>query len=158
MSAAGKLTTHVLDLSRGLPASGVAVKLYRISEDSSANDRSGECRTLLSAAITNKDGRLDAPLLAGDELEAGVYELLFDVGHYYFTACNPLRTCKQEGGQVSPSSGERMQLEEPFSGSGFRAAGLLGLVPIRFCIASPLEHYHIPLLVSPGGYSTYRGS
>jgi 5-hydroxyisourate hydrolase len=110
----GRLTTHVLDTMRGRPAAGVAISLSRDGQ-------------LAASATTNADGRTDAPLLEGDALVAGVYELTFDVGAYFADAALP---------------------EPPF----------LGLVPVRFGIADPAGHYHVPLLASPWAYSTYRGS
>lgn len=117
---AGRLTTHVLDTARGRPAAGVAVELIR--------DPDGERRTVASTR-TNADGRTDAPLLADDALEAGSYELVFDVG-------------------------------EHFAGAGLETGDppFLGRVPVRFAIGDPDAHYHVPLLVSPWSYSTYRGS
>jgi 5-hydroxyisourate hydrolase len=91
-------------------------------------DATGE-RTLLRDAYTNGDGRTGQPLLEGDDFSAGTYELIFMVGDYF---------AEQE---VSTS-------DPPF----------LDRVPVRFTIASPEEHYHVPLLVSPWAYSTYRGS
>jgi hydroxyisourate hydrolase len=116
MTPAGKLTTHVLDTARGRPAEGMAVELFRHGER-------------LKAVRTNADGRTDEPLLAGGELRAGSYELVFDVGAYFAGA-----------GLAST--------DEPF----------LGLVPVRFGIADPGANYHVPLLTSPWSYSTYRGS
>jgi 5-hydroxyisourate hydrolase len=84
---------------------------------------------LLKAATTNADGRVDSPLLADEAFAEGVYELRFFVGEY-------LRIHKV--GISSP----------PF----------LDIVPIRFGIADAGQHYHVPLLLSPYGYSTYRGS
>ncbi len=78
--------------------------------------------------ITNADGRLDAPLLDGDAFRPGQYELLFHVGEYF----------RAQG----------VTLAEP---------AFLDIVPIRFGLAEN-AHYHVPLLVSPYGYSTYRGS
>jgi 5-hydroxyisourate hydrolase len=89
----------------------------------------GSDRTLLKTVHTNTDGRTNAPLLIDDELVAGVYELVFAVGEY-FTA--------QGVATASP----------PF----------LDRVPVRFGIADPAAHYHVPLLTSPWAYSTYRGS
>jgi hydroxyisourate hydrolase len=83
---------------------------------------------LLAAVATNRDGRTDAPLLANGALAAGVYELLFSVGTYF--------------------AAQRADAPLPF----------LDLVPVRFGIADPDAHYHVPLLVSPWAYSTYRGS
>jgi 5-hydroxyisourate hydrolase len=90
---------------------------------------SGDNRERIVATSTNDDGRCDAPLLDGDSFQTGVYELLFHVGDYL-----------RARGEDLPSP------------------AFLDVVPIRFGIASPDEHYHVPLLISPYGYSTYRGS
>lgn len=84
---------------------------------------------LLKTVVTNGDGRCDAPLLQGSELASGTYELMFHVGDYLRAGAVPLS-------------------DPPF----------LDLVPLRFGIAEPGQHYHVPLLVSPFAYSTYRGS
>lgn len=84
---------------------------------------------LLASAITNPDGRCDQPLLAGSELAAGRYRLEFDVGEYY----------RDMG----------VNLPEP---------AFLDVVTIDFGVSDTASHYHVPLLVSPYGYSTYRGS
>ena len=89
----------------------------------------GERREPLGRATTNADGRCDAPLLEGAELRPGVYELLFHVGDYF----------RAQG----------VALPEP---------AFLERVPVRFGIAEAARHYHVPLLISPYGYSTYRGS
>lgn len=115
----GKLTTHVLDTARGQPGSGIAVALYGLD---------GE-RRALSQAITNADGRCDAPLLEGESVVAGRYELVFSLGEYF----------RRQGYALT---------EPPF----------LDEVVLRFGIASSGQHYHVPLLVSPWSYSTYRGS
>ncbi|MBO9883512.1 hydroxyisourate hydrolase [Xanthomonas sp. D-109] len=107
------LSTHVLDLSRGLPAAGVALRLF-----------AGE--TLLHADVTDADGRCQA--LRALTLAAGRYRLEFAVGDYF-----------RSGGVALP--------EPPF----------LDVVPIAFGLAEA-GHCHVPLLVSPFGYSTYRGS
>ncbi len=118
--AQGYLTTHVLDTARGRPAAGLTIALYRVS---------GNSHRKIAEAVTNTDGRTDAPILPKDAFEAGTYELVFFAGDY------------------------------------LRAAGLAGeaplfldQVPIRFGMADPEAHYHVPLLLSPYGYSTYRGS
>ncbi|MEO1067049.1 MAG: hydroxyisourate hydrolase [Pseudomonadota bacterium] len=115
----GKLTTHVLDTMAGKPAAALSIALYRID---------GE-RALLKEVMTNLDGRVDAPLLAGPDLETGTYELLFKAGDY-------LRA-------------HNAALSDP---------AFLDEIPIRFSIANPDQHYHVPLLLSAYGYSTYRGS
>ncbi|SRR5579883_2939983 len=117
----GRLTTHVLDTARGCPAANLEIELWRID--------AGGARTRLTTTRTNADGRTDAPLLEGDELVAGVYELVFAVGAYFAAHEAPTAT-------------------PPF----------LDRVPVRFGIADPGAHYHVPLLTSPWAYSTYRGS
>jgi 5-hydroxyisourate hydrolase len=89
----------------------------------------GDARRLLARLTTNADGRTSAPLLAGGDLECGTYELVFHIGGYF----------RAQG----------VALSEP---------AFLDQVPVRFGIADPDRHYHVPLLVSPYGYSTYRGS
>lgn len=115
----GRLTTHALDTTRGRPTADLRVELFRIE---------GEARRSLKSTSTNPDGRTDAPLLEGDELEGGTYEIVFGVGEYF--------------------AGTEGVADPPF----------LGRVPIRFSVADPSAHYHVPLLVSPWSYSTYRGS
>lgn len=85
-------------------------------------------RVLLKTVRTNADGRTDEPLLVDAEFAAGIYELIFFVGDYF------------ANGAQMPSP--------PF----------LDRIPIQFGIADPKSHYHVPLLVSPWSYSTYRGS
>ena len=82
----------------------------------------------IATAVTNADGRVDKPLLEGADFSAGVYELRFHAGAY-------LRATSQ--------------LPNP---------PFLDVVPIRFGVAAPGDHYHVPLLLSPYGYSTYRCS
>ena len=67
-----KLSTHVLDLTRGKPAAGMKIELRELTTGATVKE-----------VITNADGRTDAPLLAGDEVRAGEYELLFHVGEYF---------------------------------------------------------------------------
>jgi len=109
----GRLSTHVLDADKGRPASGVRIALHEIG---------GSARALLKEAVTNADGRTGAPLIAGEPLRIGTYELTFHMGDY------------------------------------FCGAGFLDIVPIRFSIAEPEGHTHVPLLVTPWSYTTYRGS
>jgi len=119
---AGRLTTHVLDTAQGRPAANMTIELWRLNAE-------GSGRRLLKTVRTNGDGRTDGPLLANEELAAGVYELVFAVGEYF--AAQGIAT-------ASP----------PF----------LDRVPVRFGIVDGATHYHVPLLVSPWAYSTYRGS
>ena len=90
----------------------------------------GEAR--LAAAVTNADGRTDGPLL--DALQVGTYELRFAVGAYFAAAV--------------VGDDDVLVDEPPF----------LDVVPVRFGIADPEAHHHVPLLVTPWSYSTYRGS
>ncbi|MEO6912518.1 MAG: hydroxyisourate hydrolase [Candidatus Baltobacteraceae bacterium] len=102
------LSTHILDIGRGLPAGGILVRLYRIDEGD---------RVFIAQAQTDRDGRVNAPF--GGTLAVGRYELVFSVG-------DP----------------ERFYDE----------------IPVRFRIEADSGTCHIPLLLSPYGYTTYRGS
>lgn len=115
----GRLTTHVLDATHGKPGDGIKIQVYRIGAE----------RKLLKVAETNRDGRVDQPLLEGAELVPGVYEIEFAVGAYY--------------------DGMGVKLPDP---------PFVGDVVLRFGVADAGQHYHVPLLVSPYAYSTYRGS
>ena len=106
------LSTHVLDVARGVPAAGIAVSLYAVD---------GENRRFLTRATTDEDGRTGA--LA--ELDAGTYELVFAAGAYF--------TARDE-----PSFYDE--------------------IAVRFVVTDPAGRHHVPLLLSPFGYSTYRGS
>jgi len=116
----GRLTTHVLDTAAGLPAAGLSIELVAIE---------GAERRTIATVVTNADGRVDAPLLSGETMRTGIYELVFHAGDYL-----------RHGGTALP---------EP---------AFLDVIPIRFGIADATAHYHVPLLISPYGYSTYRGS
>jgi len=116
----GKLSTHVLDTAHGRPAAGVAIALYAVDGDS---------RRLLAEATTNADGRCDAPLLAGEALQAGRYELVFAAGDYF--------------------AAQGVDLPEP---------RFVDRVTIAFGVADRGQNYHVPLVVTPWSYSTYRGS
>lgn len=83
----------------------------------------------IAEGVTNTDGRTERPLLSGAPLRIGVYELRFRVAEYFARVGLPTA-------------------DPPFYDE----------IPIRFAIAEPESHYHVPLLVSPGGYTTYRGS
>jgi 2-oxo-4-hydroxy-4-carboxy-5-ureidoimidazoline decarboxylase len=91
-------------------------------------ESSGKAR-VLSRSATNADGRTDRPLIAERPIPISQYELRFGVGDYFVKQGTPVA-------------------DPPF----------LGVVPIRFAVAEPEAHYHVPLLVTPWGYSTYRGS
>jgi len=111
---AATLTTHVLDTARGVPGAGVSVGVFALG---------GVERKLLHVAVTNADGRTDAPLAT--DLAPGPYELVFAVTDYF--ARDGIATFFDE-------------------------------IPVRFVIAPGAARYHVPLLLSPWSYSTYRGS
>ena len=115
----GRLTTHVLDTASGRPGEGIKIELFRV----------GEAGAPVAVATTDQDGRCQSPLLEGDALTQGTYELHFHAGDYF-----------DRSGQALPTP------------------KFLDVVVIRFGIAAPGQHYHVPLLLSPFGYSTYRGS
>lgn len=108
------ISTHVLDTARGLPGAAIAVALYAVH---------GEERSLLTRAVTNHEGRTDAPLAS--EAQTGIYELEFRVGAYF---------------------------------AGLGLTSFYDQVVIRFRIDDGAARYHVPLLIAPWGYSTYRGS
>jgi 5-hydroxyisourate hydrolase len=117
----GKLTTHILDTVHGCPAAGVHIELWRIDRPEGSEQ--------IKDTYTNSDGRTDSPLLQGDALRVGIYELRFHVDTYFISR-----------GIALP--------QPPF----------LDWVAVRFGIADPQANYHVPLLVSPWAYSTYRGN
>lgn len=89
----------------------------------------GKTREALAEMVTNADGRTDAPILPKGQFAPGIYELVFEAGAYL--------------------DANRMPPEAP---------RFLDEIPIRFGISDAGAHYHVPLLLSPFGYSTYRGS
>lgn len=105
-----RISTHVLDVSAGIPAAGVAVRLFHDGR-------------LIREALTNSDGRCDQPLV--ENPSPGIYQLVFAVGEYF----------------------RRRSVDSPF----------LDEVPVHFRVSEG-QSYHVPLLVSPWSYSTYRGS
>ncbi len=88
----------------------------------------GEARTHLRSVVTNADGRTDEPILPTTEFDIASFELLFHAGAYFDAI-----------------------------GTSNEAPRFLDIIPIRFGMSKPV-HYHVPLLLSPFGYSTYRGS
>ena len=109
------ITTHVLDTSRGRPASGVAVKLER--------ETAHGVWQQIGKGVTDADGR--ARDLMSEGLSEGTYRLSFATGAYF--AAQEIETFYRE-------------------------------VVLVFTVSDPAQHYHVPLLLSPFGYSTYRGS
>ena len=118
MAGSGRLTTHVLYTMHGTPARGMRLELLYVHGDHTHH---------IMDSYTNADGRVDQPLLEGDQFQLGEFEIHFHVGQYF----------------------ERVGVEID--------KAFLDVVPIRFTIAED-RHYHVPLLVSPFAYSTYRGS
>lgn len=118
MAGSGRLTTHVLDTMHGTPARGMRIELHYVHGDHTHH---------IADSYTNADGRVDQPLLEGEQFQLGEFEIRFHVGQYF----------------------ERLDVgvDNPF----------LNIVPVRFTIGED-KHYHVPLLVSPFAYSTYRGS
>jgi 5-hydroxyisourate hydrolase len=111
-----KLSTHVLDQTRGRPAAGMEIELWRVTETPRQ----------LKVVTTNADGRTDAPLLMGDELRPGDYQLVFKIRDY-------------------------------FAAQGVNATFFVHAA-VFFRIEDANASYHVPLLVTPWAYSTYRGS
>ena len=107
-----KITTHILDTSRGKPAAGVPVVLYKQHDD---------YWDIIAANTTDKDGRVTEFADQNGQLLPGVYKLKFEVQNYF------------EGESFFP------------------------FVEVAFSVSKG-QHYHVPLLLSPFGYSTYRGS
>lgn len=103
-----RISTHILDTSRGVPAPGISVSLF-------LEER------LLKTAVTDADGRCANLLEPGGELEPGLYRLRFDVRNYFPDSFYPE-------------------------------------VNVTFIVTAGVTHYHVPLLLSPYGYTTYRGS
>jgi 5-hydroxyisourate hydrolase len=116
----GRLSTHVLDTTNGKPAAGMRIEFSM---------REGERWTLLKTVQTNADGRTDEPLMAGDAMRTGEFQLVFFVADYF--------------------RGKGIELPNP---------PFLDRVPLAFGIGDRDAHYHVPLLCTPWSYGTYRGS
>lgn len=116
----GKLSTHVLDTAHGRPGAGVKVELYCIEDGR---------RILVKTELTNADGRCASPLLEGERLAPGQYELVFHAGDYFAA-----------------------------QGVDLPAPRFLDRITIAFGITDSAQNYHVPLVMTPWSYSTYRGS
>jgi 5-hydroxyisourate hydrolase len=116
----GKLSTHVLDTTQGKPGAGVDIELYFVH---------GAGRTLVKTDTTNADGRCNTPLLEGEAMQPGQYELVFAAGDYF--------------------AAQGVAMPQP---------RFVDRVILAFGIADPAQNYHVPLVVTPWSYSTYRGS
>ncbi len=115
----GKLTTHVLNTATGKPAAGIRIQLHRLEAGK---------KIPLNDQVTNRDGRTEAPMLAGQAMIVGHYRLLFHAADYFASI------------------------------SSLDAGKFLDVVPVLFRIDDANAAYHVPLLLSPWAYSTYRGS
>lgn len=111
------ITTHILDISSGVPARGVAVVLER--------EISATIWEIVGKGATDDDGRVRDLLAPDSVLMAGNYRLTFDTENYF----------------------AKQQIE-----------GFYPQVVVAFTVRNAAQHYHVPLLLSPFGYSTYRGS
>jgi len=109
------ITTHVLDIARGMPAMGISVVLHAHSANGWQEAGRG---------VTNQDGRVTS-LLAAKDFKAGKYRLIFDTAAYL---------------------------------ARFNISSFFPEVTIVFEVQDATQHYHVPLLLSPFGYSTYRGT
>lgn len=111
------ITTHILDVSKGSPASGVAVVLEYLAGEGTVLE--------LGRGVTDEDGRVKNLLSAETAIQPGVYRLTFETGKYF---------AAQGGESFYPQ------------------------VTVIFLISNAAQHYHVPLLLSPYGFTTYRGS
>ncbi|MGA2743615.1 MAG: hydroxyisourate hydrolase [Candidatus Sulfotelmatobacter sp.] len=112
-----RISTHILDLARGKPASAVPVRLEE-------QDSTGDWR-LLTSTHTDQEGRCLQLLPESEDLGGGVYRLIFDTGSYFAQQ---------------------------------KIAALYPVVMVAFQVQEGESHFHLPLLLSPNGYTTYRGS
>ncbi len=128
------ISTHVLDIAAGRPAAGMRVRLERVAlagdEGAPAGAVAGGPEEI-AAATTDDDGRIAS--LGPDVIASGTYRLIFDTGGYL---------ARLRGGGCSET----------------QDAAFFPEVTVTFAVADGREHYHVPLLMSPFGYSTYRGS
>jgi 5-hydroxyisourate hydrolase len=122
------ISTHVLDIAAGCPAAGMGVRLERVAS-AGADGQAGHEE--IAAAVTDADGRIAS--LGPDVIAAGTYRLVFDTGGYL----------ARQPGAINAGAGNTPFFPE---------------VTVTFAVGDGREHYHVPLLMSPFGYSTYRGS
>jgi 5-hydroxyisourate hydrolase len=132
------ISTHVLDLAAGCPAAGMRVRLERVA---ASGERAALAGEEIAAASTDADGRVAS--LGPEIIAPGTYRLIFDTGGYL---------TRQRDDGASHTARQR--------GDGAGGAGAGAFFPevtVTFMVADG-EHYHVPLLMSPFGYSIYRGS
>jgi 5-hydroxyisourate hydrolase len=122
------ISTHVLDIAAGCPAAGIRVRLERVAP-AGTDGRAGHEE--VAAEVTDANGRIAS--LGPEVIAPGTYRLVFDTGSYLAR---------------QPGTGNTGAGEAPF----------LPEVTVTFAVGDGREHYHVPLLLSPFGYSTYRGS
>eukprot|EP00112_Aurelia_sp_Birch-Aquarium-sp1_P022316 Seg6255.3 transcript_id=Seg6255.3/GoldUCD/mRNA.D3Y31 product="5-hydroxyisourate hydrolase" protein_id=Seg6255.3/GoldUCD/D3Y31 len=115
-AAGNPVTTHVLDVSKGLPGNNLRIQFYQLRKDKKWN--------LLRDGYTNNDGRL-GNLITQEKFTPGIYKMVFNLAEYF----------KKEGKDYFHPKAE-----------------------VVFKIKDPKQHYHVPLLVTPYSYTTYRGS
>ena len=134
-SATSAITTHVLDTARGVPAAGVAVRLDRVPPEG-PGQTTGATTEEIGRARTDADGRIRS--IGPAKLPAGTYRLTFGTGDYFRVSYAPSPPGQAPAGQP--------------------VAGFFPEVAVTFVTDGETPHYHVPLLLSPFGYSTYRGS
>lgn len=113
----GGISIHVVDVTRGLPAAGMQVEIFRLGEPEP-----------IAAGTLSSQGTLDHPITQAEKVEPGIYAAIFQVGAFYRQLGYPLP-------------------DPPF----------LDVVPFQFGISDVQQHYHLPLKVSPWGFSLFRG-
>jgi 5-hydroxyisourate hydrolase len=114
---AGGISIHVVDVTRGLPATGMEVEIFKVGGEK------------IAAGVLSHQGVLDHSVVRGENVEPGNYEVVFHIGEFY-----------RQLGYALPE-------KFPF----------LDVVPFRFGISDVEQHYHLPLKVSPWGFSLFRG-
>ena len=116
---AGGISVHAVDVARGRPAQGMQIDIYALE---------GVRKVIANGKLAG-NGALDHPVVRGERVKAGAYEVVFHVGDYLRATGAPTST-------------------PPF----------LDLVPFRFTIADAAQHYHLPFKFTPWGFSLFRGS
>lgn len=114
----GGISVHVIDVTRAVPAAGMRVSISVL----------GDASTVIAEGALSDRGVLDHPITEGEGIDAGIYEIVFDVGPYYRAA-----------------------------GCDLPRPAFLEEVPFRLGISDPRVHYHLPMKMSPWGYSLFRG-
>jgi 5-hydroxyisourate hydrolase len=131
------ISTHVLDIGAGRPAAGMRVRLERVAS-AGGQEPAGEQQ--IAAATTDAGGRIAS--LGPEVIAPGTYRLIFDTGGYFARQRGNSGTGTDDRGTGGTGTGPAFFPE----------------VTVTFAVADGRDHYHVPLLMSPFGYSTYRGS